>query len=102
MQSEISMALSQKGRFDMKQFTCTITDPVGLHARPAGLLAKAAKSLDSKVILTAANGKSAVATKLMAVMGLGVKTGETVTVTVEGGNEDTNVSSMEKFFKENL
>ena len=26
----------------MKQFTYTITDPVGIHARPAGLLAKAA------------------------------------------------------------
>ena len=26
----------------MKEFTYTITDPVGIHARPAGLLAKAA------------------------------------------------------------
>ena len=28
----------------MKQFTYTITDPVGIHARPAGLLAKAASA----------------------------------------------------------
>ena len=27
----------------MKQFEYTITDPLGIHARPAGLLAKAAK-----------------------------------------------------------
>ena len=27
----------------MKQFTYTITDPVGIHARPAGLLAKAGR-----------------------------------------------------------
>ncbi len=28
----------------MKQFTYVITDPLGIHARPAGLLAKQAKS----------------------------------------------------------
>lgn len=87
----------------MKQFTYTITDPVGVHARPAGLLAKAAKALDSTVTVAKADGsKSAAATKLMALMGMGIKTGETVTVTVEGGNEEANAAAMEQFFKENL
>ena len=86
----------------MKQFSYTITDPVGIHARPAGLLAKAAKALDSTVTITKADGKSAVATKLMALMGLGIKQGETVTVTIEGGSEDANAASMEQFFKDNL
>lgn len=86
----------------MKQFTYTITDPVGIHARPAGLLAKAAKALDSTVTITKADGKSAQATKLMALMGLGVKRDETVTVTVEGGAEDANAAAMEQFFKDNL
>ncbi len=87
----------------MKQFTYTITDPVGIHARPAGLLAKAAKALDSTVTVTKTDGsKSAAATKLMAIMGMGIKTGETVTVTVEGGNEEANAAAMEQFFKENL
>ena len=87
----------------MKQFTYTITDPVGIHARPAGILAKEAKALDSTVTITKGDGsKSAEARKLMAVMGLGVKTGETVTVTVEGGNEEANAAAMEQFFKDNL
>lgn len=34
-----------------------------------------------------ADGQSAAATKLMAVMGLGVKCGDTVTVKIEGGSE---------------
>lgn len=85
----------------MKQFQYTITDPIGLHARPAGLLVKAAKPLDSTITIAKADGKSAVATKLMAVMGLGVKTGETITVTVEGGNEEANAAAMEQFLKEN-
>ena len=87
----------------MKQFTYTITDPVGIHARPAGMLAKEAKTLDSTVTIAKADGsKSAAATKLMAVMGMGIKSGETITVTVEGGNEEANAAAMEQFFKENL
>ena len=86
----------------MKQFTYTITDPVGIHARPAGLLVKAVKALDSAVTIAKADGKSAAATKLMALMGMGIKNGETVTVTVEGGNEEANAAAMEQFFKENL
>ena len=82
----------------MKQFTYTITDPVGIHARPAGVLAKQAKALDSTVTIAKADGKSAAATKLMALMGLGIKQGDTV----EGGNEETNAAAMEKFFKDNL
>ncbi|MDE7352444.1 MAG: HPr family phosphocarrier protein, partial [Acetatifactor sp.] len=40
----------------MKQFQYTIKDPVGIHARPAGLLVKAAKELDSTVTISNASG----------------------------------------------
>lgn len=86
----------------MRQFTYTIQDKVGIHARPAGLLAKAAKALDSVVTIEKADGRSAAATKLMAVMGLGVKCGDTVTVKIEGGNEGDSLLEMESFFKQNL
>ncbi len=85
----------------MKEFTYTITDPVGIHARPAGLLAKKAREFES-VITIDKNGKSAAATKLMALMGLGIKCGETVTVTVDGADEEKASAEMEKFFSENL
>ena len=86
----------------MKQFTYTITDPVGIHARPAGLLVKAVKALDSAVTIAKADGKSAGGAKLMALMGLGIKQGDTVTVTIEGGSEEANAAAMEQFFKDNL
>lgn len=86
----------------MKKFEYTITDPVGIHARPAGLLVKAAKALDSTITIEKVGGKSATATKLMAVMGLGIKQGDTVSVTVEGGSEEANAAAMEQFFKDNL
>ena len=86
----------------MKQFQYTITDPVGTHARPAGLLVKAAKALDSAVTVEKVGGKSAPANKLMALMGVGVKQGDTVLVTIEGGDEEASFQAMEQFFKENL
>ena len=86
----------------MKQFQYTITVPMGLHARPAGALVKAAKSLDSTITITKEDGQSADAARLMALMTLGVKTGQTVTVTVEGGKEDVNLAAIETFFRENL
>ena len=86
----------------MKQFQYTITVPMGLHARPAGALVKMTKSLDSTITIVKEDGQSADAARLMALMTLAVKTGQTVTVTVEGGQEDINFAAMERFFRENL
>ncbi len=35
----------------MKEFTYTITDPQGIHARPAGLAVKEAKKFESKITI---------------------------------------------------
>lgn len=85
----------------MKSFNYTITDPIGIHARPAGLLAKAVKASGSKVTISA-NGKSADASKLILLMGLGVKNGTEITVSIEGGDEAKSASEIEQFFKDNL
>ncbi|MBO6260951.1 MAG: HPr family phosphocarrier protein [Lachnospiraceae bacterium] len=85
----------------MKSFNYVITDEVGIHARPAGQLAKMVKELTSKVTIEA-NGKSAEATKLMMVMALGVKKDAEVTVKVEGPDEDADVVKVEDFFKANF
>lgn len=85
----------------MKTFAYTIKDEVGIHARPAGLLAKKAKEYESTIILEK-GGKTAVATKLMAIMGMGVKCGDTVSVTVEGADEEKAAAEMEAFFNANL
>ena len=72
----------------MKSFEYTITDPVGIHARPAGVLVKEIKNYSDSVVTVIKGDKSAEATKLMKLMGMGIKQGDTVTVTVEGGNEE--------------
>lgn len=85
----------------MKSFEYTITDPVGIHARPAGMLVKEVKNYASSVTIVKGD-KKADARKLMILMSLGVKCGETVTVEVEGADEEAAVASLETFFKENL
>lgn len=85
----------------MKTFTYTIKDELGIHARPAGLLVKTAKNFNSEITI-AKDGKSVNALKLMALMGLGVKCGDTITVTVSGEDEESAASAMEEFFKSNL
>ena len=85
----------------MKEFTYVIKDEIGLHARPAGLLVKEAKKFESTVTLEC-KGKTAAATKLIAIMGMGVKQNDEVHVQAEGPDEDAAAEAMEKFFQENL
>ncbi len=63
----------------MKKFTYTITDPVGIHARPAGILVKAVKPFASTCTITKGD-KTVDLRKLMALMGMGIKCGDTVEI----------------------
>ncbi len=85
----------------MKEFKYVITDVEGLHARPAGILVKQAGGYQSAVKI-AKGEKVADAKRIFGVMGLGVKKGEEIIVTVEGSDEDTAVAELEMFFKKNL
>ena len=85
----------------MKEFKYVVTDPEGIHARPAGILVKQAAGYTSSVKITKGD-KTAAAKRIFGVMGLGVKTGEEDTITVEGDDEDKAFAELEAFFKENL
>ncbi len=85
----------------MKQFEYTITDKEGIHARPAGLLVKQAGKYASKITMTKGE-KIADCKKLFAIMGLGVKCGDTVTLSLEGQDEVEAALAMEGFLKDHL
>ena len=89
------------GYFDDKNREYVITDPVGIHARPAGIMVKQIKKYASAVTISKGE-KSVNALKLMALMGMGIKQGDTVKVTIEGADEDTAAAAIEEFFKANL
>lgn len=85
----------------MKEFQYVIQDPVGLHARPAGLLVKQAAGFQSKVTIEC-GGKSADARKLIMLMSLGIKQGMEVTCRIEGEDEEAAAQTLQNFFQENL
>lgn len=84
----------------MIEFTYTMNDPLGLHARPAGQLAK--KAAEFKSTVTVVKGeKSADTRRIMALMGLGVKGGDTITLRVEGEDEQTTSAAVKEFLETN-
>ena len=69
-----------------------------MHARPAGLLVKEAKKYDSKIVIKKET-KTVEVTKLIAIMGLGVKCGQDVEVEISGSDEITAYKELKAFFE---
>ena len=85
----------------MRTFMYTITVPVGMHARHAGLLVKEASRYRSDITVSFGD-KTADAKRILGLMGLGVKQGDLVKLTVEGEDEDTAVLKLKAFMWENF
>lgn len=85
----------------MPSFQYVIKDGLGIHARPAGMLAKEAKKFQSKIIITKGE-KSIEATRVIALMSLAVKCGETINVSIFGPDDDAAAEAMKAFFTANL
>ncbi len=85
----------------MKEFKYVITDPEGIHARPAGEFVKAAKEFASDVKI-AKDGKQVDAKKIFGVMSLAAKQGQEVVITIEGADEDKAAAALEEFMKNKM
>ncbi|MBU2073852.1 MAG: HPr family phosphocarrier protein [Actinobacteria bacterium] len=67
----------------MHTTTVTVGSTVGLHARPAGIIADAAGELDSTVLLAVPGGEAVEADSALLIMTLGAGHGDTVEVSGE-------------------
>lgn len=85
----------------MKEFKYVITDPEGIHARPAGLLVKAAKEFSCDIKIEK-NGKAMNCKAIFGIMGLGIKNGEEITMKFDGADEEAACAAIHGFMKENL
>lgn len=85
----------------MTEFEYTITDDLGIHARPAGMLVKCAQKFQSDITVSC-GGKTADAKRLFNIMGLNVKKGDIVTVSITGTDENSAKDTVMNFFRENL
>ncbi len=82
----------------MNNFEYTIKDENGIHARPAGLIAKKAKELGGNIILEC-KGKTVDPSKLLSLMSMGIGQGDTVKLSAPQG---TDLTPLWKLFQENL
>ena len=85
----------------MKEFTYVITDPEGIHARPAGALVKEAGTFSSKITISK-DGKEVDAKRIFGIMGLAAKQGQTIVLKAEGEDEDAAIEKLSAFLQENL
>jgi len=85
----------------MKEFEYVVTDPVGIHARPATLLTKLAGTFTSSITIGKGD-REVSAKKIIAVMSLGAKAGEKIVIKAEGEDEEKAAEALESFLKENL
>ena len=86
----------------MKRFEHTIRDPIGIHGRPARQIAKLARQFSDTSITISKGKKSAQACALLRLLLLGVRLGDTVTVTINGIDEMAATIAMQNFFWNNL
>ncbi len=85
----------------MKELSYIITDPEGIHARPAGALVKEAAAFTSKITI-GKDGKEVDAKRIFGIMGLAAKQGQTIVLKAEGDDEDAAIEKLGTFLKENL
>lgn len=85
----------------MKQVVVTVNSEVGLHARPASLFVKKANEFSSSI--TVQKGEREVdAKRLLGVMSLGVKKGESITITAVGDDEQEAIDALEQLVESNF
>lgn len=78
----------------------TVVNPEGIHMRPAGMIAKAAKEHADSEIIIKANGKDVKAKAVMQLMAACIKKGTEVEIVVTGGNEQAVLDEFVKMFED--
>lgn len=85
----------------MTELKITLHNNEGLHARPAGILAKAAAQYQSKIELRA-KGMTKNAKSIMSILALGLEKGDEVEILADGTDESTAVNSIKSLFESNF
>lgn len=82
-------------------FSYKITDPYGIHARPAGQLAEIVKTYDCEVTVRA-NGRSASAKSPIELMNLDAGQDSVLFIKAAGNQSEEAIQAVKDFLRENL
>lgn len=83
----------------MKVMELTVKNPTGLHARPAANFCKMAGKLPCDAFIEK-EGKRVNAKSVIAVLTLGVSTGDGIKVITDGKDEDAGLDSLVTYINE--
>ncbi len=83
----------------MKEFKVKVIDPIGLHARPASVIAQEASKYQSKIEIKL-DSKTANAKSIINMMALGVKSGNEISFIIDGPDADMAEKSLKKLLKD--
>lgn len=78
-----------------------VSNPTGLHLRPAGILCKTAMLYKSHIALVYGN-ITANAKSVLSVLGTGVKVGDEIEIVCEGEDEQEALKAMVELFASGL
>ena len=79
-----------------------LQNPSGLHLRPAGILCKAATKFQSHITITTADGTEANAKSVLSVLSACVKSGDMITLSCDGNDENAALKELELVIRERL
>ncbi|QEG02851.1 Phosphocarrier protein HPr [Stieleria maiorica] len=78
--------------------TVVVSNPQGLHARPADLLVRMANQFES-VIQIGRGGEMVDCKSILSLLTLGAALGTELTLSAEGNDAETAIESIEQFFQ---
>lgn len=86
----------------MKTFDYTIKNPEGVHARPAGALIKECSTFQCQIELSAKGQTISVKSGIFALMSLGLRYGDTVSLKFNGSDEEQALEKISALISEIL
>ncbi len=78
----------------MPEVRLVVTDPSGLHARPAARFVQAASRFASRIVIRQ-DGREADAKSLIAILGLTIRASSEITLASEGPDADAAIAALE-------
>ena len=85
----------------MKTITYTVTNPTGIHARPAAFLAQTCVDLTSQITIRCGD-KTANGNNVLQIMGLKAAQGAVLEITATGGDEEASLNRVLEVFRRRL
>ena len=80
----------------MKEIEFSLTDPLGLHMRPAAAFARLAHDYKSRIQIVKSTGETADARSMLMTVRMGIRQGEVFRIRLVGEDESAMADCLEK------